>query len=124
MTYLVVEDDWIQNYGPWSSLQDFLTTDSTDIAELTTAFCRNWERAGVEDLENRIKWANQCYNYIQAHANDTSITTWYITDGYLEESQILNNAVLMYRFYSAGGGGGGTTGQPKKGMPLFMYLFL
>ena len=124
MTYLVVEDDWIQNYGPWTSLQDFLTTDSTDIAELTTAFCRNWERAGVEDLENRIKWANQCFDYIQAHANDTSINTWVITDYYLTEEQILNNAVLMYRFYSAGGGGGGTIGQPKKGMPLFMYLFL
>ena len=66
----------------------------------------------------------QCFDYIQAHANDTSITTWVISDYYLTEDQILNNAVLMYRFYSAGGGGGGTPGKEKQKMPLIFYLFL
>ena len=124
MTYLVVEDDWIKNYGDYETLQDFLNSSSTDIPELTTAFCKNWERPSIEDLDNRIKWAEQCYEYISEHANDTSITTWYVSSEALTEEQILNNAVLMYRFYSAGGGGGGTQKEIKKQMPLFMYLFL
>lgn len=124
MTYLVVEDDWIHNYGPWDSLDVFLHSDSTDIAELTTAFCKNWERPGVEALPDRIRQAETCFNYIQQHAQDSSITTWVISDDYLTESQILNNAVLMYRFYSAGGGGGGEPGKLKHKMPLIMYTFL
>ena len=115
MQYLVVENDWQGEYGGISSLQEFLTSDSTDVAMLTTAFCECWERPGVPELEERIQFAQKALAYIQDNANDTSIKTW-ITEPmyYLSEAQALNNAVLMYRFYSAGGGGGGTVTQGKK----------
>ena len=123
MQYLVVEDDWQGSYGGISSLSEFLNSSSTDIEMLTTAFCKCWERPGTPALEERIEFANKAYNYIIQHAQDTSITTWETEPQYyLSESQALNNAVLMYRFYSAGGGGGGTPGSAKKKMPLWMYL--
>lgn len=118
--YLIVEDDWIQNYGSYATLQEFLTSTSTDIDDLVICFCRNWERAGVEAMEERIAHAHECFNYIQTHAQDTSITQWITRDGYLTESEILNNAVMLYRFYSTGGGGGTDT-DTHEHLPIWMY---
>lgn len=123
MQYLIEEDDWMGTSYGISSLDDFMTSTSTNIAQLTEAFCTCWERPRVPALNERIEHANQCYNYIQAHANDTSITTWVSEDRYLSESEILNNAVLLYRFYSVGGGGGGGSVYVyKSSFPLWMSI--
>lgn len=123
MQYLVVEDDWIGTFDGISSLTEFLNSSSTDIASLTEAFCTCWERPGVPALEERIEFAYKAFSYIQLHANDTSIVTWETEPMYyLSEEQALHNAVLMYRFYSAGGGGGGTPSKRKKKMPIWMWI--
>lgn len=121
MQYLIVEGDWQGSYGGISSLDDFMQSDSTDIAMLTTAFCTCWERPGVPALDERIQFANKALDYIQDNANNSNINTW-ITEPmyYLSESQALNNAVMMYRFYSAGGGGGGTVTQ-RSHFKIWMY---
>lgn len=121
MQYLIVEGDWQGSYGGISSLDEFMQSDSTDIAMLTTAFCTCWERPGVPALDERIQFANKALEYIQDNANDTSITTWETEPMYyLSEAQALKNAVLMYRYYSAGGGGGGTIIR-KSGFKIWMY---
>lgn len=123
MQYLVVENDWMGTYAGISSLTEFLQSSSTDIASLTTAFCTCWERPGVPALEERIDFANKAYEFISSHAQDSSIMEWETEPMYyLSEEQALKNAVLMYRFYSAGGGGGGipTTGKTK--MPIWMWI--
>ena len=123
MQYLVVEDDWIGTFDGISSLTEFLNSSSTDIESLTEAFCTCWERPGVPALEERIEFAYKAFSYIQSHANDTSIVTWETEPMYyLSEEQALHNAVLMYRFYSAGGGGGGTPSKRKKKMPIWMWI--
>ena len=121
MQYLIVEGDWQGTYGGISSLDEFMQSDSTDVAMLTTAFCTCWERPGVPALDERIQFANKACEYIQEHANDTSITTWETEPMYyLSEAQALKNAVLMYRYYSAGGGGGGTITR-RSGFKIWMY---
>lgn len=121
MQYLIAEGDWQGSYGGISSLEEFLNSDSTDVEMLTTAFCICWERPGVPALDERIQFANKALDYIRAHANDTSIAAWETEPMYyLSEAQALNNAVLMYRFYSAGGGGGGTVTRGKKSK-LLLY---
>ena len=121
MQYLIVEGDWQGSYGGISSLDEFMQSDSTDVAMLTTAFCTCWERPGVPALDERIQFANKALEYIQNNANDTSITTWETEPMYyLSEAQALKNAVLMYRYYSAGGGGGGTITR-KSGFKIWMY---
>lgn len=123
MRYLVVENDWMGTYDGISSLTEFLQSSSTDIASLTTAFCNCWERPGVPALEERIEFANKALEYITLHAQDSSINTWETEPMYyLTEAQALNNAVLMYRFYSAGGGGGGTPATRKKKTPIWMWI--
>lgn len=123
MYYLIVEDDWMgESYGI-SSLTEFMQSQSTNISELTEAFCTCWERPGVPALQERIEFANKAFAYIQTHAQDSSITTWETTPMYyLSEQQALNNAVLMYRFYSAGGGGGGVITPPIRKMPIWMKI--
>lgn len=123
MQYLIVEDEWQGTFNGISSLTEFLTSSSTDIDSLTEAFCTCWERPGLPALDERIEFAHKAYNYIQEHANDTSIVTWETEPMYyLSEEQALHNAVLMYRFYSAGGGGGGTPSARKKKMPIWMWI--
>lgn len=123
MQYLVVEDDWIGTFDGISSLTEFLTSTSTDIASLTEAFCTCWERPGIPALDERIEFAYEALEFILTHANDTSIIEWETEPMYyLSRQQALHNAVLMYRFYSAGGGGGGTPSTRKKKMPIWMCI--
>lgn len=123
MQYLIVEGDWIGSFGGISSLEEFLTSTSTDIAMLTEAFCTCWERPGVPALAERINFANQALEFIKINANNTTIADWETEPMYyLSEGQALHNAVLMYRFYSAGGGGGGTPSKRKKKMPIWMWI--
>lgn len=123
MQYLIVEDEWQGTFGGISSLSEFLSSDSTDVAMLTEAFCTCWERPGVPELQERIDFANEAVSYITIHAQDTTIVSWETEPMYyLSRQQALNNAVLMYRFYSAGGGGGGTPSTRKNKMPVWMMI--
>lgn len=123
MQYLVVENDWIGTHNGISSLSEFLKSESSDIPSLTEAFCFGWERPGVPALENRINFALKAFDYITKHAQDSSITSWETEPMYyLTEKQALNNAVLMYRYFSSGGGGGGTETKKKHKMPVWMMI--
>ena len=123
MEYLVVEGDWIGTFDGISSLTEFLTSSSTNVGSLTEAFCTCWERPGVPALNERIEFAHEALEYILLHANDASIVEWETKPMYyLSRQQALHNAVLMYRFYSAGGGGGGTPSARKKKMPIWMWI--
>ena len=114
---------WYQNSEyPFASLHDFLTSDSTDLEMLTHAYNLCWEGIHYSSCGDRVTYAQQCYDYIVAHANDTTITMWYNENAYLAIEQRLNNAVMLYRYLSAGGGGGGTPSTRKKKMPIWMWI--
>lgn len=119
LEYLIAEDFWQGEFNGITSLSAFLSSQSTDIAMLTEAFMRCWEIPGVPELQERIQRANQCYEYIRENANDTSINSWITSNTYLTENQSLNNAVMMYRYLSAGGGGGGTFYRSRR-LPVWM----
>lgn len=122
--YIVAENYWIPKtgYTDYNTLSDFLQSDSTDLEFLTHTWNMNWEGIHDSSWDTRVENAKKCYNYIIAHANDTSITAWIAKNNYLSEAEILNNAVMLYRYFSAGGGGGGTAGKVKRKVPLWMML--
>lgn len=123
LEYLIHEDVWYTHSEyPFNSLTEFLQSDSTDIPMLTHAYNLCWEGIHDASWDNRVTYALECYSYISAHANDTSITHWYNENTYLDAEKRLNNAVMLYRYLSAGGGGGGTIGEANKGMPLWMKI--
>lgn len=141
VAYITVENTWhlnttAQKNTGYSSLTEFLNSTSTDLDALTKAWMLNWEGINSASLSARQEHAQTVYDYIVAHADDTSITTYYHSNKYLSESQILNNAVMLYRIMtgssSGGTGGGGESGggdepsptptKSKHKMPIWMMV--
>lgn len=121
--YLMVENFWQpKSPYPFNTLDEFLNSTSTDIEMLVRAWEDCWEISADDEsqIRQRINWANECYAYISAHAQDSSIFEWYISSNYITDAQTLNNAVMLYRILSSGGGGG-TLGKEKK-MPVWMKI--
>ena len=116
MAFLIYENVWysVEEAADYENLQAFLTSTSTDIEALTHAWNIGWEGIHDSSWDLRVAHANVCYNYIVANANNTDITEWITGNRYLTETEILNNAVMLYRYLSAGGGGGGTPGHAKR----------
>lgn len=133
VAFMVHENYWYpknHSYGI-SSLTEFLQSTSTDLYQLTSAFLDSWEGIYSDgQMQLRYENAQRVFDYIRAHAQDSTITEWAIGNRYLSEQERLNNAVLLYRMISAGGGGGGrppnhphwTPGAGKNKMPLYLYL--
>lgn len=124
LQYIIVENVWYQQgeAAEFSSLTDFLQTDITDIELLTHAWNIGWEGIHDASWNARVDYARRCANYILDHANDTNISRWITGNRYLSDEERLHNAVLIYRYLSAGGGGGGTPGVRKKKMPIWMWI--
>lgn len=129
LKYIPVENvwhkgtDWQQDI-PYATLNDFLYSDSTDMQELTKAWMYCWEgirtAASLSDRQGRV---DDVYNYIVAHANDTSITNYYSGNRWLSNSERYNNCVMIYRLMGGIGGGGGTVVTPKRtSMPVWMMV--
>lgn len=124
LNYFIAENTWYSTgvASAYNSLSEFLNSDSTDLEALTMAFMVGWE--GINDGTGpiRIQAAQDCYNYILAHANDTAISTWYVSNNYLSNDQRLNNAVMIYRWLN---GGVNPPTPPvirvKHGFPIWMY---
>ena len=122
--YIVVEDYWIpkEDYPEFTSLESFLTSPSTNLTTLTHAWNLCWEGIHDSSWDDRVSQAQRCYNYILNHAQDTSITNWITGNRYLSDNEKLNNAVMLYRYFTAGGGGGGTPSKPYVKMPVWMKV--
>lgn len=128
IAYLIHENFWSANAesraNNINSLQDFLQSPITDVILLTRLFCDCWEIPGVVAMQERYQAAQNCYDYINLHAQDGAITEWFIESGYLTpDSKRYNNAVMLYRALAAGGGGGYPNGNPpwqKNNMPVWM----
>ena len=65
--YALDQQPWGIEYIPTTeyplSYQEFKTSEE-DLTYLTTAFCKNYERAGVEALDLRIAYAEDWYSYL------------------------------------------------------------
>lgn len=105
LAFLIHEDYWTPDsisQSAYSSLEDFLTSDSTNIAELTKEYMWHWEGINNSSLATRQQFAQRAYEYITEHYGDESITTWTSVNAYITETQALNNCVLIARYLSSG----------------------
>ena len=106
LEFLISENYWtpVSDYT-FQNLNEFLTSTSTDIAMLTHAFNRCWEGIHNNTWDARVTQAENCYNYILAHKDDTSITGWITGNRFLSYNERMNNAVMIYRWISSHIGG-------------------
>lgn len=105
LAFLLHEDYWTpQSISPsaYSTLDDFLKSDSTNISELTQEYMWHWEGINNNSLSTRQQFAQRAYTYITEHYGDNSITDWTSVNAYITETQALNNCVLIARYLSSG----------------------
>lgn len=102
LEFLMEENYWshADSYG-FDSLRNFLTSESTDITMLTHAWNWCWEGIHNSTWDARVQQAQQCYNYIVGHADDTAITEWIYGNRFLSVNERLNNAVMIYRWFGS-----------------------
>lgn len=127
IAYFIHEGTWYTHpsliySSQYSSLDDFLQSTSTNLEDLTYAFCEGWEGIHDSSWEMRYTHAQDIYQYLLTHANTDLVTHWINPDRYLTVSEIYNNAIMAYRLLSSGGGGGGNPWR-RRGMPLYMMLY-
>lgn len=105
LAFLLHENYWTPQsieQSAYSTLEDFLTSDSTNIAELTKEYFYHWEGINNGTLSQRQQFAQRAYAYITEHYGDESINTWTSVNAYITETQALNNCVLIARYLSSG----------------------
>lgn len=125
LEFLIYENTWqhIEAFAEFQSLSDFLNSMATNIEYLVKAWMRCWEGIWDGTYNKRVAYANKVHQYIVDNAQNTDIDTWVSGNFYTSEDEALNNAVLIYRWLSAGGGGGGTSSKgSSSGMPIYMML--
>lgn len=98
LQYIKKENIWYKNNSySFQSLSEFLSSESTDLTMLTNAWTRCWE--GITPQGERVTHANTIYNYLLDHKDDSGLS-WVKGNRYLTESEIKNNAVLVYQFFN------------------------
>ena len=124
LAFLKTENYWYPSTGydnPFNTLDEFLSSNSTDVEMLTHAFNDAWEGIHNDTWDLRVAYANQCLLYIQMYGNDPSIKDWIVGNRYLTEAERLNNAIMIYRWWGAGGGGGGIPSSKRK-LPVWLMI--
>lgn len=112
MQYFITENLWFnkpQTLGNYSTLTEFLETDSNNISDLVMDFVMNWEGGDATTtlnwatngdpyaIQRRIDKAIEAYAYIQQHYNDNpNDYTWIYGNRYLTNDEWLNNVMIIY----------------------------
>lgn len=114
--YLLYENVWFNDASSRipaiDTLQEFLETSNTNLADLVWDFLANWEGVPGDAYQERLTAAQMFYQFIQDHKDDPPETwTWISTNQYLTDAQMCNNVMCIY--WSLGGAvspGGGDEG--------------
>ena len=98
LQYIKKEATWYRNNSfSFQSLDEFLNSESSDLDMLTNAWTRCWE--GITPQAQRRTQAATIYSYLVDHKDDSGLS-WVKGNRYLTESEIKNNAVLVYQFFN------------------------
>lgn len=124
LEYFVEENVWYrggsqtQYADPYASLSAFLNSTSTDLTTLTYAFMQGWEGIWDGTQNTRVQEANTVYQYLLQHGNDN--VTWISGNRYLSQAEILNNAVMVWKYL----GRGITPPHPVHKIKLPIYMMI
>lgn len=123
LNYIEVEDVWFRRgeaykYG---NLQGFLTSQSTDLTDLTHAWNIGWE--GIHDAtwNTRVQHAIEVCDYIQNNYDPSLTYFYYYGNRYLSNAERMNNAMYMFHVWN-GGTPSPTPPTHKRKSKLWMYM--
>lgn len=111
-----------QTRGDYTTLDEFLATDSTNLDDLVWDFLANWEGVPGNAYSERKDAANLFLAYIIEHQNDDpSDYEWISTNNFLSWEQMYNNVMCIY-FWFSHGEPIPVPPQKRRGLPLWMLL--
>lgn len=128
LNFVIAENYWTADNSVmgYSSLSEFLASDSTDLNKLVEEFLACWEGVPGNRLSERIAYAHNYYQFIYENAY-LDVSSWQQVSGNFFQDptgkEAHNNLMLAY--WWAGGVEPDAPDKPskkKKGMPLWMYL--
>ena len=98
VAYIPVENLWYSGSSlGYSTLSDFLSSNSTDLYSLTYDWLICWEGIGTGTLEERYEAAQYFLDYITVHENDNPADyEWISTNEYLDWWEMYNNVMCVY----------------------------
>lgn len=119
--------DLNQKYPTWQAFVE--ANKETDLEELTRIFFLNWETPGtyqnyINDWQPRWEAAQDIFEFLREHGNDTVDPEWYYELGYyfIPDDKAYENCLRFWKEASAGGGGGGIPWKKNKHMPIWMMI--
>lgn len=125
MAFIIHEDVWYnsaQQRGSYTTLTEFLESDSTNLEDLTWDWLASWEGVPGDAFAERLEAATRFFNYINDHQNDDPEDyEWISGNFYSNWEQMYNNVMCIY-FWLDGYAPTPTPTGKKKGMPLWMML--
>lgn len=105
LEFVIHEGYWSnsnQTRGNYTSLDEFLSTDSTNLPDLVWDFLANWEGVPGNHYQERLEAAEYFLGYIALHQNDNRADyQQYSYNGYMgyQSTEQLNNVMLAYWYY-------------------------
>ena len=98
VAYIPVENVWYSGSSlGYSTLSDFLNSNSTDLYALTYDWLICWEGIGTDSLAERYEAAQYFLDYLNAHENDNPADyVWISTNEYLDWWEMYNNVMCVY----------------------------
>lgn len=122
LAYIPVENYWTNQddkRGRYTTLSEFLESDSTNLSDLTYDWLRCWEGIGTDTFETRYSYATAFLTHIERHKNDDPSTyTWISGNRFLSYYEMLNNVMCVY-FYL---GGETPPSERTRRLPIWMML--
>lgn len=127
LAFIEYENVWYRQAeaAQFQNLQDFLSSQSTDLTMLTHAWNMGWEGIHDSSWNQRVTNAFNVCDYIQNNYDPITYQPWWWTGNrYLSNQERYDNAMYMYHLWNGGSPAPVPPTPPsvKRGMPLFMYL--
>ena len=100
LRFLVYENLWISSLiapSSYNTLNDYLNSNSTSIADLTREFMYHWEGINDNTYERRYNYATYIYN--EFLHDDGTRQPWTAGNYYLTRGESDNNAFLVKDFF-------------------------
>ena len=124
LAYMLQENYWLNSsytHGTYTTLEEFLTSDSTNMTDLVWDFLANWEGNPGDALAERLEAANLFLQVIEERKNDNPNNYhWISSNEYLDWADMYNNVMCVYFWLSSGAPA--PTPEQRKGLPLWMLL--
>lgn len=104
LDYIPVENVWFrrQEAYKYGTLEGFLTSDSTDLTDLTHAWNIGWEGIHDASWDARVRQAYDVLDYLQNNYDPDYEYTPIIGNRYLSVIERYNNACCMFRYWNGG----------------------